>query len=124
MFEVIKMSKFAVVRNTISESTQFDVEQKCHKLRKSSGKILYKITKDSNGLSLSIEDIAATQPDYANENVAGSVVGNFDLTNILNVLQVGTVAGSANKLLPFIADSKNAGFVTAVLVHLGLVRIH
>lgn len=124
MFEVIKMSKFAVVRNTISESTQFDVEQKCHKLRKSSGKILYKITKDSNGLSLSIEDIAATQPDYANENVAGSVVENFDLTNILNVLQVGTVAGSANKLLPFIADSKNAVFVTAVLVHLGLVRIH
>jgi len=118
------MTKFVVVRNTLPENVQFDVNHKCHKIRKSSGKLLYKITNDLDGLSLYIENIEAKKRVNSNKNVAGTVAACFNLTNILQMLQPYIVAGSIEKLLPLIGNKNNAGFITAVLVHLGIVRIN
>lgn len=117
------MAKYVVVRNTLPENMKFNVNHKCHKLRKSSGKLLYKITKDVSGSSLYIENLVAKKRAYSNKNIAGTVANHFDLTDIFQILQPNTIATSAEKLLPFLGNKNNAGFVTAVLIHLGVVRI-
>lgn len=117
------MAQYLVVRNTLTENLAFDKDHKCHKVRKSSGKLSYKITKDSNGLLLSITDISPTQGSNVNAEVADSVENSFDMDSILKALNPNSVAGSASKLLPLITDSVHAKFVTAVLLDLGLVRI-
>lgn len=117
------MTQYVVIRNTLSENFEFEKNYKCHKIRKSSGKLLYKITKKSSDLYLRIENIVVTKRTGSEKNVAGTVAPIFNLTDILEILQPNTVAGSAAKLLPFLGDNNNAGFVTAVLVDLGLVRI-
>ncbi|MBD3842890.1 MAG: hypothetical protein IE909_13610 [Campylobacterales bacterium] len=117
------MTQYVVVRNTLPENVKFEVNHKCHKLKKSSGKLSYKITKDTSGLSLDIENLIAKKRETSNKGVAGTVANHFDLKDILQILQPDTIASSAQKLLPFIGNKNNAGFVTAVLIHLGVVRI-
>lgn len=117
------MTQYLVVRNTISENVKLDTDHKCHKIRKSSGKISYKITKDLDNLSLQIENIAANQRVNTDETEVDTVTDRFDLNSILNELQPNTVAGSATKLLPSLTNNNDAAFVTAVLINLGLVRI-
>lgn len=117
------MTQYIVVKNTLPDNFRFDTWHKCHKVRKSSGNISYKITKESNGLILYIENINATQRSMSSQNVAGSVAKSIDLTNVLSSLPLNTQATSVAKLLPFIGDNNNAGFVTAVLIDLGMVKI-
>lgn len=117
------MAQYLVVRNTLTENVAFDKDHKCHKVRKSSGKISYKITNDSNGLRLSITDISPTQALSANKEAADSLENSFDFDSILKALNVNSVAGSASKLLPLITGNVNAKHITAVLLDLGLVRI-
>lgn len=117
------MAQYLVVRNTLTENVAFDKDHKCHKVRKSSGKLSYKITNDSNGLLLSITDISPTQALIANKEAADAVANSFDLDSILKALNVNSVAGSASKLLPLITDSVHAKFITAVLLNLGVVKI-
>ncbi len=116
------MARYIVVENVLPDDFQFDTWHKCHKVTKSSGKISYKITKDSNGLSLYIENINAIQRKSSSRNAPGSVAKKIDLDSVLNKLVLSTPAGSVAKLLPFIGDNNNAGFVTAMLIDLGMVK--
>jgi hypothetical protein len=117
------MTQYVVVKNTVPENIQLDIEHKCHKLRKSSGKVLYKITKESNGLHLHIVNTDTTQPASSHDHAVDTKIKSLNLDSILNQLQPNTVAGSAGKLLPFLDENNNAGFITAVLIALGVVRI-
>ena len=56
-------------------------------------------------------------------NVVGTVANSFNLTDVLAILQLNSIADTVAELLPFLGDRNNAGFVTAVLVDLGLVKI-
>lgn len=117
------MTKYLVANNTLPNGFQFDTPYKCHKVRKSLGKLSYKITKEANGLILYIENINATKRQKSSQNVAGTVAKKIDLTNILNNLPLNFQAGSVAKLLPFIGDNNNAGFVAAVLIDQKIVKI-
>lgn len=117
------MTKYFVANNTLPNNFQFNTAYKCHKVRKSSGKLSYKITKEANGLILYIENINATQRPMSSQNVAGSVAKSIDLTNVLSKLPLNTQATSVAKLLPFIGDNNNAGFVAAVLIDQKMVKI-
>ncbi|BBF78558.1 hypothetical protein [Acinetobacter ursingii] len=117
------MARYVVTGKVLPENLQFGVDYKCRKIRKSSGKLLYKITKDDSGLSLYIENIVAKKRKSSYVNVVGTVANSFNLTDVLAILQLNSIADTVAELLPFLGDRNNAGFVTAVLVDLGLVKI-
>ena len=117
------MTQYVVISNSIPESVKFDIDHKCHKIKKSSGKLSYKIMKDADNLYLFIENLDTKPRATVDENEANNGLVKFDLKEILNKLQASTVAGSAIKLLPFVGDNYNAGIVTAVLIDLGLVKV-
>lgn len=116
------MARYIVVKNVLPNNFQFDTWHKCHKVTKSSGEISYKVTKESNGVSLYIENIEATPRNSSSKNTPGSVAKKIDLDSVLNELVLNTSAESVTKLLPFIGDNNNAGFVTAMLIDLGMVE--
>lgn len=116
------MSRYQVVKNNLPKNIILNKLYKCHKIRKSSGKLLYKITQESNSLFLEIDNVSATKRVSSNKNIPGSVANEIDLYSILNGLQVNTVATSVAKLLPLIGDKNNAGFIAAVLIDLGVVK--
>ena len=117
------MTQYVVVNNSIPENVKFDIDHKCHKIKKSSGKLSYKITKDTDNLYLYIDNLDTKPRANVDENEADNGLVKFDLNEILNKLKASTVAGSAIKLLPFVGDNYNAGIVTAVLIDLGLVKV-
>ncbi len=117
------MARYIVVKNVLPNDFQFDTWHKCHKVKKSSGKISYKVTKESNGMSLYIENTNATPRNRSSTNTPGSVAKKIDLDSVLNKLELNTLVGSVAILLPFIGDNNNAGFVAAMLIDLGMVKI-
>ena len=117
------MSRYQVIQNNLPKSVILNKKYKCRKVRKSSGKLEYKITQEPNGLFLEINNISATKRASSKINVPGTHDPKIDLASILNKLQPKMVTGSVAKLLSFYGDKNNAGFVTAVLIDLGMVKI-
>ena len=116
------MAQYIVIGNAFPENVKLETEYKCHKIRKSSGKLSYKITQDVNGLTLIIDNIVAKKRVSSRENVVGTVADTFNLSEVLEILRPNTIASSAKNLLPLLGDNNNSGFVTAVLIDLGLVK--
>lgn len=116
------MAKYKVVTNQFPSDTPISSSFcKCHKLRKSSGKLLYRISQctNTNDYMLEIEDISPTK-HVATENDGSELV---NLSNILSNLVVDKTFGSVAKLLPAFSNNHEAVFIVAVLLDLKIVRI-
>ena len=107
------MARYVVTGKVLPENLEFGVDYKCRKIRKSSGKLLYKITKDDSGLSLYIENIVAKKRKSSYVNVVGTVANSFNLTDVLAILQLNSIVNDTkNKKIIFINSSF---FITANL---------
>lgn len=116
------MAKYQVVTNQFpSDHSALTIPNKCHKLRKSSGKLNYQVnTSDDHQYTLNIDNLSATKRQISQN---GSDTQSFNLSSILENLVVGKTFGSAAKLLPMLPNESDASFVAAVLLDLEIIKI-
>lgn len=118
------MAKFQVITNQFSSDDMMNIPIKCHKLRKSSGKLVYQISQSTdNQLILKIDDISATKRQIIQYGQNGLLVKSYNLNSLLDGLVAGQTFGSAAKLLSTLPDQNDASFVAAVLLDLKIIRI-
>ncbi|MBF7683036.1 hypothetical protein I2F27_06810 [Acinetobacter sp. B5B] len=120
------MAKYRVITNQppVTHPAFLGTPTRCHKLRKSSGKLEYQVNVSSNNqYVLEIDDISAIKRQSAKENELDSVTQSFDLSSILQSLVPGNTFGSASKLLPILPNHNDAKFVAAVLLNLDIIKI-
>ncbi|WP_143230132.1 hypothetical protein [Acinetobacter boissieri] len=119
------MAKYQVMANEFpSNHSSLNSPRKCHKLRKSSGKLMYKVNLSTdNQYVLEIDNISATKHQIAQHGNSDSATESFDLSSILASLVIGKTFGSAAKLLPMLSNNNDAKFVTAVLLDLEIIKI-
>lgn len=115
------MSKYQAITQDLPENTTLNVQKKCHKVKKSSGKLMYEVSLDSetNTYILKVDNITTTKRLSTGID---SETKEFNLSEILKNLEVKKNFGSIAKLLPFIDNHHDVGFIAAALLDLKIIK--